>query len=249
MQSQTLNTAQKVAVVTGGSSGIGLSFVTELHAAGWLVYAGGRDQAKLARLTEQLPGVRTFACDVSDRAALASAADRVAAETGKIDLLISNAGGLKEVDFTSPDVASLEFAPQLRDNLEGAINLVCSFLPLLRKSANGRIIVVGSGYGVVPTLRAPIYSAAKAGLHMFAKALRYQLKPTGITVTEVLPPAVDTPAIAHRKVPKLSPAFVAQKTLEAAQSGRPEVYLGQTKMLPVMLRIAPKFIEKIALKS
>src|SRR5271165_180438 len=112
MQSQTLNTAQKVAVVSGGSSGIGLSFVTELHAAGWLVYAGGRDQAKLARLTEQFPGVRTFACDVSDRAALASAADRVAAETGKIDLLISNAGGLKEVDFTSPDVASLEFAPQ-----------------------------------------------------------------------------------------------------------------------------------------
>lgn len=235
----------RVAVVSGGSSGIGRSIVVRLHQEGWEVYTCGRDSLKLARLAQEFSGVRAQACDVTDRLAVRRFATWVAESAGAVDLLVSNAGGAKEVDFTAADLASVDLTADLRNNTEGAVNLIAEFIPALRKAGKASLLIVSSGYALAPATRAPLYSASKAALHSLSKSLRRQLAPHGISVTELLPPVVDTPSVAHRKVAKLSPDSVAAQALHGALAGKKEVLPGQVRFLPLLLRLFPGLAEKI----
>jgi uncharacterized oxidoreductase len=238
-----------VAVVTGGSSGLGKAFVASLCARGYVVVACGRDLAKLRRLADEFPAVETHALDVCDAEAMRAFARETLAAHPKIDLLVSNAGGLSEIDFTRDGVETTDLTRDIRVNLDGAIHFVASFLPALIRARSGAILIVSSGYALAPATRAPIYSAAKAGLHSFAKSLRRQLAPLNVTVTEVLPPVVDTPSVAHRKVAKLPADAVAEQALNGALKGAAEVLPGQTRFLPFLLRLAPTLAERIVAES
>lgn len=237
--------APRVAVISGGSSGIGRAMVAQLHTEGWRVFTCARNAAKLARLQQDFPGVTGLVCDVAERAAIEAFAAEVLGAAPKIDLLISNAGGLVEVDFTAPDLKAVDFATELRVNLEGAIHLVAAFMPGLKAAGSGAILIVSSGYALAPATRGPIYSAAKAGLHSLSKSLRRQLAPLNITVTELLPPLVDTPAVAHRPGKKVSAESVAKAALEGVRRGKKEVCPGEVRYLPWLLRLLPGTAEKI----
>ncbi len=238
-----------VAVISGGSSGIGKAFVAALHARGYVIVTCGRDPAKLGQLEAEFPGVEGHAVDVSDGAAMRAFAKDVLSAHSRVDLLISNAGGLREIDFLNESVQGQDLTAEIRSNFEGAIHLISGFLPGLRRAGRAAIIIVSSGYALAPATRAPIYSASKAALHSLAKSLRRQLAPVNITVTEVAPPVVDTPAVAHRQVAKMSARQVAEQTLSAAAKGVKEVYPGQARWLPLMLRLAPSLIEAMVAKT
>lgn len=249
MTEATKTKSPPVAVVSGGSSGIGKAFVMALRARGYAVVTCGRDQEKLRRLEAKVPGVECHAVDVSDAAAMRAFSTEVLAAHPRIDLLISNAGGLREIDFTSENLQSLDLTAEIRSNLDGAIHLISGFLPGLKRAGRASIVIVSSGYGLAPSTRAPIYSASKAALHSLSKSLRRQLAPLNISVTEVAPPVVDTPAVAHRKVAKMSAKDVVEQTLAAALKGAKEVYPGQTRFLPLLLRVAPSFAENLVANS
>ena len=249
MAEETKTTRSPVAVVSGGSSGIGKAFVAALQEMGYAVVTCGRHAQKLDQLKAEHPGVECHAVDVSDAAAMRVFASEVLAAHPRIDLLISNAGGLREIDFTADDLQSLDLTAEIRSNLDGAIHLISGFLPGLKRAGRASIVIVSSGYGLAPATRAPIYSASKAALHSLSKSLRRQLAPLDITVTEVAPPVVDTPAVAHRNVPKMSAKSVAEQTLAAALKGAKEVYPGQARLLPLLLRVAPSFAETLVAKS
>ena len=247
MNSNTVK--QKVAVVSGGSSGIGRALVAALCKDGYRVLTCGRDAAKLRRLEQDLPGVRGYICDVADRQAVQRFAAEVLADHPAIDLLISNAGGLREIDFTAPDLAAIDCTAELRSNLEGAIHLIAAFMPGLRRASPAAILVVSSGYALAPATRAPITSASPAALHSLCKSLRRQLAPLKISVTELLPPLVDTPAVAHRQGKKISAEAVANLALAGAIRGAEEICPGDVRMLPLMLRLLPGVAEKIVAKT
>jgi uncharacterized oxidoreductase len=156
---------------------------------------------------------------------------------------------LREIDFTSDALATLDLTSEIRINLEGAIRLISGFIPGLRRADRASIIVVSSGYALAPATRAPIYSASKAALHSLGKSLRRQLRPLDISVTEVLPPVVDTPSVAHRKVAKMSSAEVVELALAGAAKRVAEVYPGQARWLPLLLRIAPGLGENMVARS
>jgi len=236
---------QRTAVVSGGSSGIGRALVAELHRVGWTVWACGRDAAKLGQVERDFAGVRTAVCDVADRSAVRSFASSVLQAAPAVDLIISNAGGLREIDFTRDDLANVDLTSELRVNTEGAIHLVAEFMPGLKRARRSAILVVSSGYALAPATRAPVYSASKAALHSLCKALRRQLAPCGISVTELLPPVVDTPAVAHRKVSKLPADRVAREALSGVLAGKSEVCPGQVRFLPLLLRLMPRFAENL----
>jgi uncharacterized oxidoreductase len=238
-----------VAVVSGGSSGIGRALVAQLHGEGWVVHACGRDVQKLQQLERDFPGVRTMACDVTDRQAVRAFAHSVQAVSPGLDLLVSNAGGLRELDFTRSDLDSIDLTAALRVNTEGAIHLIAGFLPALRRASRASILIVSSGYALAPATRAPIYSASKAALHSLAKSLRRQLAPLSIGVTELLPPVVDTPSVAHRRVGKLTADTVARAALAGVRAGALEVRPGKTKLLPLLLRLLPGTAERIVAKT
>ncbi len=234
-----------VAVISGGSSGIGRAFVAALHARGDRVFACGRDADRLRRLERDHPGVRGLVCDVADARAVQGFVGAVLDETPRIDLLVSNAGVLRTLDFADPGIGAAAPDLEIGTNLGGAVQLVASAMPGLLAAAPSRIVVVGSGYGLAPWTAAPVYSASKAGLHGFCKALRRQLAPSRVGVTEVLPPLVDTPAVSHRSGAKLSPDALVREVLRDAARGRDEVLPGAVRWLPLLLRLAPGFAERM----
>ncbi len=228
-----------VAVVSGGSSGIGRSFVAALHAAGYRIFSCGRDAARLRQLEQDFPGVQGLVCDMADPRAVRGFAAAVLASSSELDLLVSNAGILRMLALGDPGFAEASATSEVAINLAGPIELIGAFMPALRAAAPSRIIVVSSGFALAPSTAAPVYSASKAGLHSFCKASRRQLAPLGIGLTEVLPPLVDTPAVRTRRGAKLSPDEVVRQALRGASRNRAEILPGPVRWLPVLLRIAP----------
>lgn len=106
----------KIALITGGTSGIGYAFAERLRAEGMTVIVCGRDQAKLERTAASLPGVVALPCDVTDTQAVSDLLAHIDTEFGRLDLLVSNAGGLVERDFVRGELpASIE--EEIRVNL------------------------------------------------------------------------------------------------------------------------------------
>jgi uncharacterized oxidoreductase len=233
----------KIVLITGGTSGIGLSLARAFVRENARVTVCGRDAGRLRAARDALPGVVTISCDVTRVDQVEAMIADIETRHGRLDILVNNAGYLVERDFTQAPLDPAALTAEIEANLIAPIVVTNLALPLLRKAPGANIVVVGSGYGWTPSARAPVYSAAKAGLRAFVKALRMQLAPHGVGVMEVVPPAVDTPAIAHRRVKKVSPDSVAEETLKGLERRAREVFVGSAKALPVLLRLAPRFLE------
>ncbi|MGL4610659.1 MAG: SDR family NAD(P)-dependent oxidoreductase [Trueperaceae bacterium] len=122
--------------------------------------------------------------------------------------------------------------------------LTLRFLLHLLAQKKAGVVNISSGLIYSPAAIAPIYSAAKAGLHTFTQTLRYQLRDKALTVFEVLPPAVDTPLNATVKVDKISVEEIAKAILDGLDKNTEEIRIGQIKMLHLASRIAPSFINR-----
>ena len=169
--------------------------------------------------------------------------EAVADRFGRLDVLINNAGTFVPRDFTAGPDSTKDLEQEVALNLTAPIQLTGEVLH--RWPTIAAIVFVTSGYALVSPTRAPTYGAVKAGLHGFAEGLRRQLAPRGTHVLEVLPPTTDTPMNAKVTGKKLSPAKVAAVTLEALERRRPMALPGQTKLLPMLLRIAPAAIKRM----
>ncbi len=241
-------TSKRVALVTGGTSGIGLAFAERLYADGYRVVVCGRDEGRLADMRKRLPDAMCMRCDVTDFAELKGLVSRIADEFGRLDLLVSNAGTLHDRNIIDGiDAVAIEYETRL--NLTAPMVLTSLATPLLLRTPEAAIIFVTSGYALAPATRAPVYSAAKAGMRSFAKAIRRQLSPHGVRVIEVVPALVDTPSVAHLGGKKITPAAVVEASLAALRKGKAEAFVGQTAMLPALLRLAPSVAEGIVAKS
>ncbi|MEG3125974.1 SDR family NAD(P)-dependent oxidoreductase [Sphingomonas sp. GB1N7] len=232
-----------IVLVTGGTSGIGLAIAEAFLAQGASVAICARSESILAQFRTDHPTAFAVRADIIDPTAQSALLDAVISHFGRLDILVNNAGGLVEHDFMTAPPAADALADDLALNLLAPIQLTSAVLA--RCSGLRALIFVTSGYALVAPRRSPTYGAAKAGLRAFLKALRRQVGTRNLHVLEVLPPSVDTPAIAHRKVKKVSPQSVAQATLDALAARRPEALVGQVRVLPMMLRIAPGMIERL----
>jgi uncharacterized oxidoreductase len=236
----------QVVLVTGGTSGIGLSLAEALLEEGASVAVCGRSQAALDRFTHAHPQALAVQADVTVAEARAAMLDAVAERFGRLDVLINNAGTFVERDFTAAGDATAALDHEIDLNLTAPIHLTGE--ALRRWPDLAAIVFVTSGFALVSPTRAPTYGAVKAGLHGFADGLRRQLAPQGTHVLEVLPPTTDTPMNAAATGPKLQPAEVAAVTLKALRQRRPMALPGQTRLMPAMLRIAPGALGRMVAK-
>ena len=179
-----MDISNRTVLIVGGTSGIGLGLARRFAAAGSTVIVGGRDTSR----ADDLESVRI---DVTDAASVLAARDHVLAAHPDLDVVVTMSGVLLQEDLRDPAhfaVAETTIAV----NLLGTIRVTDAFTPHLVTRGAGDIITVTSGIGFLPFPLMPSYGASKAGVHAYTEALRAQLSGTGVTVTELIPPAVAT---------------------------------------------------------
>jgi NAD(P)-dependent dehydrogenase (short-subunit alcohol dehydrogenase family) len=176
----------KVALVTGASSGIGKAAVRELLSRGLTVYAGARRTEKMEDIKAE--GARPISLDVTDDQSMAAAVAAIAEEAGSLDILVNNAGygayGAVE------DVEPAEARRQFDVNVFGLARLTQLALPLMRKQGSGRIINVSSMGGRIYTPLGAWYHATKHAVEGFSDCLRIELRQFGIDVSVIQPGAI-----------------------------------------------------------
>lgn len=240
-------------LVTGGGSGIGAALAGAFHARGSQVIIAGRTASRLETMAAAHPGLATFTVDVADAAAVGALAATVAERWPDLDTVINNAGIQTLFDFaadTPPDPDAI--AHEIDVNLKGLINVAAAFLPLLRAQPSARLVNVGSGLAYAPLAAAPVYSATKAAVHSFTLSLRHQLRGAGVSVVELIPPAVETEL--HRDQPSGPPGAMpldafTQAAMGGLDSGKEEIAVGLAKVLRTGSRIAPNLFQRIVNKA
>ncbi len=180
----------KIAVITGGTTGIGQAAAKLFHAEGARVFITGRSDRTLAQAKEQLPpGVICIKSDASRLEDIDALAAALKAQAGRIDVLFANAGIAQFVPFeaTTPEI----FDQMFSTNVRGAYFTVQKLLPLMGKG--GSIVLttsIAADLGLPPST---VYSATKAALSSLARTLSNELAPRGIRVNEVSPGPIETP--------------------------------------------------------
>jgi len=234
------------ALVTGGTRGIGRELVLQLLERGAQVVATGSTVDSVKRASVELPGVTWFVLDQSDELQRDTLVQSV--QGMEINLVIHSAGVQQLHDFTrTGEVLQFTAPREVSINLVGPIELTKALLPLLSTRAQARIVFVTSGLALAPKRSSPVYCATKAGLRSFAKSLRAQMRQAHwpVTVTEALPPLVDTDMNRGRGRGKITAQSAARQILQGVNLGKEEVYVGASALLRVIMRISPGLGEAI----
>jgi NAD(P)-dependent dehydrogenase (short-subunit alcohol dehydrogenase family) len=193
----------KIALVTGGGSGIGLATARLILGEGASVAIAGRNQDKLRAAAAELNAgdrIVTHAADVSDKSQVAAMVDTVTRRFGRIDILVNNAGAnVKNRAMKDMDVETWD--RQIAANLNSAFYCTFAVLPQMRARRDGLIVNISSISGKrASPLGGAAYSAAKFGMSALGICLGVEEKDNGIRVTNIYPGEVDTPILVNRPV-------------------------------------------------
>lgn len=222
---------QKVSIVTGSSSGIGLETALTLARNGYFTYATMRNPEKDAPIKnalkkENLP-IKVIQLDVIDDESLKNAIDHVTSEAGRIDVLVNNAGyglvgALEELSIE-------EIKTQYETNLFGLVRAIQAVLPTMRKQRSGRILNLSSGAGLFGYPGGSAYVSSKFAVEGLSESMAYELEPFGIRVILIEPGFVQTNfansmVIAKKALDPTSPYSqmmqrIAASSSELAKSG------------------------------
>jgi NAD(P)-dependent dehydrogenase (short-subunit alcohol dehydrogenase family) len=185
---------EKVAVVTGSSSGIGLETALTLARKGFLTYATMRNLAKSDNIKavadkDHLP-ICIVQLDVTDDTSVNNAVQSIIKETGRIDILVNNAGYALSGGFE--DLSLEEIKNQYDTNFYGIIRTTQAILPIMRKQRSGRIINISSGLGLFGFPGMSAYSSTKFAMEGLSESMTYELDQFGIKVILLEPGVIRT---------------------------------------------------------
>ena len=258
----------KVVVITGASSGIGAACVKEFLAAGYTVYGFGRKEYCME-------GLKYSQLDITDSDAVKRYIDGVVAETGKIDVLISNVGmGISG----AVENATVKDIKQITDvNFLGSVYVIQAVLPHMRAAGCGRIVCTSSVGSFVPLPFQAFYSATKSALDTLVDALRSEVKQFGIKVICVHPGDVKTGftgarhkqdmddndpykvicehcvgAMERDEQSGMTPEYVASKIYKVATKRNPKlrnVIGGKYKLFTFLLSVMPRRMREWAVRK
>ncbi len=236
----------QVVVITGASNGIGKQLAIDLAARGAIVAGCGRSIERLRDTLKEVrrasPSSAMIGCDVSDAEQVQGMVAKIAADFGKIDVLINNAGVGMRKPFIETDLKTIEEI--IRINYLGAVYCTKAVLPHMIPRRRGHVVNVSSGAGLIGALNMAAYCASKFALNGWSESLYHELKPLGIDVSIVCPGPVQTefnrdfrdsqPKAAANLI--VSAEAVAQAIIKVLENKRFEVVLPRWLALMSSLR-------------
>jgi acetoacetyl-CoA reductase len=184
----------RVAIVTGGTRGIGRAICEALKADGMTVVANYAGNEEKARAFSDATGIPAYKWDVGDHEATLAGCAQVADEVGPIDVLVNNAGITR--DGTLLKMSFEDWYDVMRINLGGCFNMAKGCFPGMKERGWGRIVNIGSINGQAGQYGQVNYAAAKSGIHGFTKALAQEGARFGVTVNAIAPGYIDTDMVA-----------------------------------------------------
>jgi len=207
----------RLAIVTGGTRGIGASISKALMADGFKVIATYHGNDEAARAFSEQTGAHVQRFDVADYAACSEAVASIQATHGPVDVLVNNAGITRDgmLHKMAPDA----WRAVLETNLTSCFNMCQLLVPAMRERAYGRIINISSINGQKGQLGQTNYSAAKAGMIGFTKALALEGASKGITVNAICPGYIETDMTGAMKQEVLDAII---RSIPVARMGKPE---------------------------
>ncbi len=234
-------------LITGGTSGIGYELAKEFLSQKSVVIITGRDAERLERAKKALPELHTLQSDQGKSEDIESLFAVVTKEFPQLNVLVNNAGVMRNINFHEEDQNLEELTREIDVNFKGPVRMVKRFLPHLKKMPSAAIVNVSSGLAFVPLPIAPIYCATKAAMNSFSRSLRVQLKNTRVKVFELAPPATET-ALFDAKAPEMEGVKLmkvddlVRQFLSGFKRDQLEIRPGQANSLKFMNRVAPEFI-------
>jgi len=247
-------TATKTAIVTGGAGGVARALVPMLIAEDYRIALIDVNEIGLARMAAE-HGDRIIAlpCDLTDLPALTAALEKAREKFGTLDLLCNNAGVTTTGPFVGVEPASIP--RDIGINLIAPLHIIHTVAPWMR-APGGAIVNTISLASITPLAGSSVYSATKFGLRGFSIALHMEMRARGITVSGVLPGAIDTPMLLKETREgatalnflgdPLPPEKVAKTILRAAKQGRLEYYIPYSeRILSSLALFFPALIPKI----
>lgn len=191
----------RVAVVTGGTRGIGRAICEALKAEGFAVVANYAGNDAKARAFSDETGMPAYKWDVGDHEACLAGCRRVEEEVGPVEVLVNNAGITR--DGTLLKMSFEDWDDVMRINLGGCFNMAKACFPGMKERGWGRIVNIGSINGQAGQYGQVNYAAAKSGIHGFTKALAQEGARFGVTVNAIAPGYIDTDMVAAVPEPVL----------------------------------------------
>ena len=225
---------KSVAIVTGGTSGIGLATARALCSRNVTVYC-------LSRHPAELEGIAHLVADVSDEEQVFRAVEEIFRREGRIDILINNAG--YGISGAAEMTDSAEARKLMDVNLFGMVNAARAVLPIMRKQGSGRIVFTSSVAAVLPIPFQAWYSVSKAAINAYSLALQYEVRFMGITTCAVMPGDIRTGFTAARQKSHVGDAVYQGRIARSVSKMEKDEVKG---MAP---ETAGKFLAHIALKK
>lgn len=243
----------KVVLITGASSGIGLTVAKQLAAAGAHVLLVARTQEKLEEVKQEIEAAggkaSVFPCDLNDMNSIDECAKNILAQVGHIDILINNAGrSIRRAVAESIDRFH-DFERTMQLNYFGAVRLILSVLPHMIDRKDGHIINISSIGVLANATRFSAYVASKAALDAFSRCLSAEVHAHNINLTSIYMPLVRTPMIAPTKmynyVPTLSTDQAADMVARAIIDKPKSIATKVGTFASVSYALVPKFNDMV----
>ena len=245
LQGSQTHVAMPRTLITGATAGIGRELALQLAQAGVPVLALGRNVQSLQALQDSSPRIATVVCDLSDVASLPDHAAQWVTLYPDLACVIHNAGVQDIVRMDDAGYGAGQLRQEVDINLVAPMVLTQALLPHLQSKQQACVVNITSGMGFAPKRTSAVYSATKAGLHLFSEALRAQLEGSTVRVVEAVMPMVDTAMSQGSAAGKISPAQAARELITGMNKGLSVVWVGKARAIPVLLRLAPSVLARV----